>query len=190
MKKQHSGTIVQFSSIGGRVGGSAGLGSYQAAKFAVDGLTRVLAAETRPFGIRCLVVEPSGFATDWAGTSMKVDDIPSDYEDTVGQLAQVLKTDIVKAGDLRRAAEILVRIVGRRNVPLHLLLGVTATKMAAAYSLAQAAEVELWRHISDPADFGQPYPVEMPADNTVKPDEGLPIGLTAMMEQSAKPPNG
>ena len=31
------GTIVQFSSIGGRVGGSAGIGSYQAAKFAVDG---------------------------------------------------------------------------------------------------------------------------------------------------------
>ena len=60
LKAQGAGTIVQFSSIGGRVGGTAGLGSYQAAKFAVDGFTRVLAAETAPLGIRYLVVEPAG----------------------------------------------------------------------------------------------------------------------------------
>jgi NAD(P)-dependent dehydrogenase (short-subunit alcohol dehydrogenase family) len=78
LKRQGSGTIVQFSSIGGRVGGAAGLGSYQAAKFAVDGFTRVLAAETAPFGIRCLTVEPGGFATDWAGPSMQIQDIPAE----------------------------------------------------------------------------------------------------------------
>jgi NAD(P)-dependent dehydrogenase (short-subunit alcohol dehydrogenase family) len=72
LKRQESGIIVQFSSIGGRVGGTAGPGSYQAAKFAVDGFTRVLAAETAPFGIRCLTVEPGGFATDWAGASMEI----------------------------------------------------------------------------------------------------------------------
>jgi NAD(P)-dependent dehydrogenase (short-subunit alcohol dehydrogenase family) len=53
LKAQGAGTIVQFSSIGGRVGGTAGLGSYQAAKFAVDGFTRVLAAETAPYHGRC-----------------------------------------------------------------------------------------------------------------------------------------
>ncbi|HLT60045.1 MAG TPA: SDR family NAD(P)-dependent oxidoreductase [Microlunatus sp.] len=76
LKKQGAGIIVQFSSVGGRVGGTTGLGSYQAAKFAVDGFTRVLAAETAPFGIRCLVVEPGGFATDWAGSSMEVQPVP------------------------------------------------------------------------------------------------------------------
>jgi NAD(P)-dependent dehydrogenase (short-subunit alcohol dehydrogenase family) len=50
LKAQGMGTIVRFSSVGGRVGGTAGLGSYQAAKFAVDGLTRVLAAETAQLG--------------------------------------------------------------------------------------------------------------------------------------------
>jgi NAD(P)-dependent dehydrogenase (short-subunit alcohol dehydrogenase family) len=55
-----AGTIVQFSSIGG----TPGLGSYQAAKFAVDGFTRVPAAETAPLGVRFLVAESSGFATD------------------------------------------------------------------------------------------------------------------------------
>jgi NAD(P)-dependent dehydrogenase (short-subunit alcohol dehydrogenase family) len=36
LKAQRAGTVVQFSSIGGRVGGNAGLGSYQAAKKAVE----------------------------------------------------------------------------------------------------------------------------------------------------------
>ncbi len=72
---------MQISSVGGRVGGQAGLGSYQAAKFAVDGLSRVLAAETAPFGVRVLVVEPGGFATDWSGSSMTIHEVPPAYDD-------------------------------------------------------------------------------------------------------------
>ena len=68
LRAQGGGTIVQFSSVGGRVGGSPGIASYQAAKFAVDGFSRVLAVETAPFGVQVMVVEPSGFATDWAGS--------------------------------------------------------------------------------------------------------------------------
>ena len=85
LKAQGGGMIVQFSSVGGRVGGTAGLGSYQAAKFAVDGLTRVLAAETAPLGIHYVVIEPGGFATDWAGASMEVQNVPPEYEGTVGK---------------------------------------------------------------------------------------------------------
>jgi NAD(P)-dependent dehydrogenase (short-subunit alcohol dehydrogenase family) len=117
LKRQGSGTIVQFSSIGGRVGGTAGLGSYQAAKFAVDGFTRVLANETAPFGVRCLTVEPSGFATDWAGASMEIQGIPAEYDPTVGAIARLLATDVAKAGDPKRAAEILVRVVKREHLP-------------------------------------------------------------------------
>ncbi|MET7375341.1 SDR family NAD(P)-dependent oxidoreductase [Micromonospora arida] len=36
MRGQRSGHIVQISSIGGRVGGTPGLGAYQTAKFAVE----------------------------------------------------------------------------------------------------------------------------------------------------------
>ena len=70
---------MQFSSVGGRVGGSPGIGSYQAAKFAIDGFSRVLRAETAPFGIKVVVVEPSGFRTDWAGSSMIVRPVPAEY---------------------------------------------------------------------------------------------------------------
>lgn len=168
LKRQGSGTIVQFSSVGGRVGGNAGLGSYQAAKFAVDGLTRVLAAETAPFGLRYLTVEPSGFATDWAGTSMEIQGIPAEYDSTVGALTRLLKTDIAKAGDPRRAAEIVVRVVKREHLPTHLLLGALAVDAAQDYSRRQVAEAEAWRQVSRSADFGQPYPAGLPCDEMAR----------------------
>jgi NAD(P)-dependent dehydrogenase (short-subunit alcohol dehydrogenase family) len=161
LKAQGTGTIVQFSSVGGRVGGTAGLGSYQAAKFAVDGLTRVLAAETAPLGIRYLVVEPGGFATDWAGASMEIHDIPDEYQATVGQFASHVSSGRTSAGDPKRAAEIIVRAIKHAQLPGHLLLGAGAAQMAIDYSGRQLDEATAWQEVSASADFDAPYPVEL-----------------------------
>ncbi|MET7571919.1 SDR family NAD(P)-dependent oxidoreductase [Streptomyces sp. NPDC005492] len=161
LKEQGAGTVVQFSSVGGRVGGNPGLGSYQAAKFAVDGFTRVLAAETAPFGIRYLVVEPSGFATDWAGSSMRIPDVAPEYDGTVGALIRHFDSNVTAAGDPMRAGEILVRIVKQPKLPSHLLLGVTAVELAQDYSRSQLAEAAAWERLSRSADFDQPYPVDL-----------------------------
>jgi NAD(P)-dependent dehydrogenase (short-subunit alcohol dehydrogenase family) len=163
LRAQGGGTIVQFSSVGGRVGGSPGIASYQAAKFAVDGLSRVLAAETGPFGIRVMTVEPSGFATDWAGSSMTVHDIPEDYDATIGAMQRRVRANPAgPAGDPARAAEIVVQVARRDNPPSHLLLGVTAVEMALDYSRRQLAEASEWEKVSRSADFAEPYPVELP----------------------------
>lgn len=86
LREQRAGLVVQISSMGGRVGGSPGIASYQAAKFAIDGFSRVLRTETAPFGVKVLVVEPSGFKTDWAGSSMAVHAVPEAYAETVGAM--------------------------------------------------------------------------------------------------------
>lgn len=163
LREQGGGLVVQFSSVGGRVGGSAGIASYQAAKFAVDGFSRVLAAETAPFGIRVMVVEPSGFATDWAGASMSVGEIPAGYEATVGAMG-ALRSNGVMAGDPVRAAEILVRVAHADEQPSHLLLGRTAAAMAIAYSERQLEESTTWREVSASADSGETYPVPLPGE--------------------------
>ncbi|GAB2734408.1 SDR family NAD(P)-dependent oxidoreductase [Kitasatospora kifunensis] len=162
LKKQGAGIMIQFSSVGGRVGHTPGLGSYQAAKFAVDGFTRVLAAETAPFGIRYLVVEPGGFATDWAGASMQVEDVPQEYRQTVGALGELLRGGGAAQGDPDRAADILVRIVHADNLPSHLLLGAGAAHMALDYSHSQIAEATAWQAVSASADTGADYPVDLP----------------------------
>jgi NAD(P)-dependent dehydrogenase (short-subunit alcohol dehydrogenase family) len=62
MREQRSGCIVNLSSIAGRVG-IAGHGPYAVTKFAVEGLSEVLAQELAGFGVRVAVVEPGVIAT-------------------------------------------------------------------------------------------------------------------------------
>ena len=166
LRAQGGGTIVQFSSVGGRVGGSPGIASYQAAKFAVDGFSRVLAVETAPFGIKMMVVEPSGFKTDWAGSSMTVHAIPAEYEQTVGYMNRRMRqTGAGPAGDPDRGAAIIVAAVQRKNPPTHLLLGVNAVEMSLEHSRRQLAEATAWEAVSRSADFDESYPAPFPADD-------------------------
>jgi NAD(P)-dependent dehydrogenase (short-subunit alcohol dehydrogenase family) len=161
LREQGGGLIMQFSSMGGRVGGSPGIASYQAAKFAIDGFSRVLRAETAAFGINVLVVEPSGFRTDWAGSSMSVPPVPEEYAWIVEWRQQ---GGGVAAGDPDRAAEILVQIAKRRDIPQNLPLGVNATEGSIRLDEERLAEDRKWSAVSRSADFAESYPVEFPSD--------------------------
>jgi NAD(P)-dependent dehydrogenase (short-subunit alcohol dehydrogenase family) len=162
LRAQGGGTLVQVSSIGGRVGGSPGIAGYQAAKFAVDGFSRVLASETAPFGIRVMVVEPSGFDTDWAGDSMTVHAIPEQYSETVGAMHERVRSGGRAAGDPKRAAETIVRVLSREQLPSHLLLGVNAVEMAIGHSQRQLEQASVWAEVGRSADYAEPYPAALP----------------------------
>lgn len=165
LRTQRSGLFIQISSIGGRVGGSPGIASYQAAKFAIDGFSRVLRVEAAPFGVKVLVVEPSGFRTDWAGASMTVFDVPEDYEQTVGAMhTRVRSTVSGPAGDPERAAEILVRVAARTDLPDNLPLGVNASDFAIEHDRRLLESDARWASVSRSADYGQSYPGEYPPD--------------------------
>jgi NAD(P)-dependent dehydrogenase (short-subunit alcohol dehydrogenase family) len=166
LREQGGGIVIQISSVGGRVGGSPGIASYQAAKFAIDGFSRVLRAETEPFGVKVMVVEPSGFRTDWAGSSMIVRDIPEAYAATVGAMnSRVRQSADGPAGDPARAAEILVQVAKRRDIPDHLPLGVNAVEGAIRLDERLLTQDRKWQRVSRSADFGEPYPVVPPADS-------------------------
>ena len=68
MRKQRSGFIVNLASLAG-IRSFPALSYYNATKFAVEGLSEALWQEVEPLGIRVMIVEPSGFRTDWAGRS-------------------------------------------------------------------------------------------------------------------------
>ncbi|MDT7756373.1 MAG: hypothetical protein QOH27_2271 [Mycobacterium sp.] len=164
LREQGGGLIIQFSSMGGRVGGSAGIASYQAAKFAIDGFSRVLQAETAPFGIRVLVVEPSGFATDWAGSSMEIADIPERYASTVGARTNFQSNAAVTAGDPARGARILVQMSRRTDVPYHLPLGVNAVEGSIRQDEHLLAQDRTWAAVGRSADYAEDFPVDFPPD--------------------------
>ena len=62
MRAAGSGTIVNVTSVNGRVPAAFG-GAYAATKFGVEGLTESLLHEVEPFGIRVVLVEPGQFDT-------------------------------------------------------------------------------------------------------------------------------
>jgi NAD(P)-dependent dehydrogenase (short-subunit alcohol dehydrogenase family) len=161
LREQGGGLIMQFSSMGGRVGGSPGIASYQAAKFAIDGFSRVLRTETAPFGIKVIVVEPSGFRTDWAGSSMTVRAVPEEYAEILTWRGE---GSGVAAGDPDRAAEILVKVAKRRDIPRNLPLGVNATEGSIRLDEQRFAEDRKWSAVGRSADFAESYPVEFPPD--------------------------
>ena len=66
MRAQRSGTIINISSIGGRLTTPLG-GWYHATKYAVEALSDALRMETAPFGIDVVVIEPGGIRTEWSG---------------------------------------------------------------------------------------------------------------------------
>ena len=62
------------------------------------------------------------------------------------------------------AAEILVKIAKRRDIPYHLPLGVTAAEASIRLDEQLLAQDRKWRAVSRSADFTEPYPAEFPPD--------------------------
>lgn len=62
MRRQGSGKILCFSSIGGLMG-LPFQGLYSASKFAIEGYCEALRLEVRGFGIDVILIEPGDFAT-------------------------------------------------------------------------------------------------------------------------------
>lgn len=66
MREQRSGTVVNVSSMGGKIYTPLG-GWYHGTKFALEALSDALRLEVAPFGIHVVVIEPGGIATEWGG---------------------------------------------------------------------------------------------------------------------------
>jgi NAD(P)-dependent dehydrogenase (short-subunit alcohol dehydrogenase family) len=124
MRARRKGVIVNFSSIGG-LRSFPSVGFYNASKFAVEGLSEALWQEVEPLGIQVMVVEPSGFRTDWAGRSANESAVQiEDYLATAGAWrAQVRAVSGKQEGDPARAAQAVVAAVASGKPPHHLLLG-------------------------------------------------------------------
>lgn len=70
MRRQEYGTIVNISSVAGRIG-FPGSPAYISSKFSLEGLSESLRYELGQFGVNVIIVEPGVVKTDFF-TSMKV----------------------------------------------------------------------------------------------------------------------
>ncbi|MGO2860663.1 MAG: oxidoreductase [Brevibacterium sp.] len=126
MRARRSGTILNVSSVGG-IRSFPAVGWYNASKFAVEGLSEALDLEVAPLGIRVVLVEPSGFATDWAGNSaaeVTPEREIADYGATAGANRQSFRDNVGnEPGDPALAAKAIVDVAYDAIPPKRLPLG-------------------------------------------------------------------
>ena len=171
LRQQHSGHIVNLSSIGGLVG-FAGWGFYNATKFAVNGFSDALALEVEPLGIHVTVIEPGPFRTDFLGRSGAEATLRlPDYDATAGKIRDYKQDqDGKQKGDPVKAIEAIIAVVESPNPPRHLLLGERALTIF-------RARLDQWEK-----NLAQNEAITLGADF---PDEGSSEAATPGREVSA-----
>jgi len=80
MRSQKSGTIVNVSSVAGRIGFPVTPG-YISSKFALEGLSESMRYELFPFGIKTIIIEPGVIKTNLFATLKKATKQDSAYKD-------------------------------------------------------------------------------------------------------------
>lgn len=154
MRQQKSGVIVNFSSIGGLFSFPT-LSFYHGTKFAVEGISESLAKEVTDFNIKVMLIEPSGFRTDWAGrSSEKALPKIEDYQQFEKFIEGNAEGAHHEAGDPDKAAAIIYDQVTDHaaDLPLRLPLGKFASDTAIQKYTASLAQFEKLHDLSASAD--------------------------------------
>ena len=155
LREQGSGWIVQVSSIGGLAAFPL-TGIYHASKWALEGFSETLRQEVEPFGIKVLMVEPSGFRTDWAGSSMDRAD-PIDAYQRLEFIAerragQQEDNNGAQPGNPDLAAQALLDTLDRDDPPFRLLLGNVAYDVAVDRYRSRLEEFRAGEQVARGAD--------------------------------------
>lgn len=156
LRARGSGRIVQVSSVGA-VGHLPLFGAYNATKWALEGLSAGLADEVRPLGIGVHLLQLGGFATDWAGASMRFATANPAYEDSrtallgmpgypTPEMIEAFAGEPSTDDSPEVAAQALLAFLEEPNPPLRKMIGTGAQAMVQAALDARRAD-----YCQDPA---------------------------------------
>ncbi len=130
MRSCRSGHVINVSSVLGRLGLPI-LGYYNAAKFAVEGLSEALLGECYLFDIHVSVVNPHMFATDFAGRSAHyaVDiEKSGEYENAFRALVDRQGNLVNPKSGPWEVARKIAWLVGKTNPPYRVPVGKNARR--------------------------------------------------------------
>jgi NAD(P)-dependent dehydrogenase (short-subunit alcohol dehydrogenase family) len=148
LRARGSGHIIQVSSIAGLTS-LPGLGIYHASKFALEGFTASLAAEVKGFGIKVTLVEPAGYATEWAGPSaVQTERLPA-YDDFRAAMSGISS----RRGDPSATRAAILTVVDAQQPPLRIFFGDGPLERITKEYEARLDEWRNWDEVSKAA-FG------------------------------------
>jgi NAD(P)-dependent dehydrogenase (short-subunit alcohol dehydrogenase family) len=156
MRKRRRGHIINITSMAGYVG-LAGIPYYTGSKFALEGISEVLANEVRGFGIKVTAVAPGAFRTDWAGRSMiRSPRSIADYDLLFDPIRRAREEKSgQQAGDPARAARAILKAVEAKDPPMHLLLGNDALRLVREKLNSLGKEIDTWESVTRSTEYAQ-----------------------------------
>jgi NAD(P)-dependent dehydrogenase (short-subunit alcohol dehydrogenase family) len=135
MRKQKSGTIVNVSSVGGRIGLPV-LSAYHSTKFALEGLSESMSYELEPFGIRVVIIEPGVIRTNIMNSSViakKAQDPKSPYFSLIQKVENNFKLMMEnESSPPEEVAKVILGVVTSENPQLRYTVGNDAATMIQA----------------------------------------------------------
>ncbi len=147
LRAQGSGHIIQVSSAGG-ITASPMVGIYNASKWALEGFSQALSQEVGGFGVNVTLVEPSGFATDWRGSSASASE-PIDGYDAFREAIDARRNqNRATAGDPTASAKAILEIVDADEPPLRVFFGSSPLRIAKADYASRIETWEKWNDVS------------------------------------------
>jgi NAD(P)-dependent dehydrogenase (short-subunit alcohol dehydrogenase family) len=150
LREQRSGHVIQVSSIGG-VNAFPGIGLYHASKWGLEGFSQSLAQELAPFGVHVTLVEPTGYATDWAGpSSVTADPLPA-YEDVRKVFAEQTAKRRGNRGVPEATGPAILELVDADEPPLRTFFGAGTLDMVRAEYERRLENWERWDDLANRA---------------------------------------
>jgi NAD(P)-dependent dehydrogenase (short-subunit alcohol dehydrogenase family) len=147
LREQGSGHILQVSSIGG-ISAFPSVGAYHASKWALEGLSQALAQEVAQFGIHVTLIEPGGFATDWAGPSAKHSAPLPAYDAYREQVQRMRRERNPEPGDPVASGQAVLAVVDAEEPPLRVFFGDGPLAIATADYEKRLATWRQWEPVS------------------------------------------
>jgi short-subunit dehydrogenase len=153
MRERRHGHILNITSMGGFIT-MPGIAYYCGSKFALEGISEVLAKEMKPFGVFVTAVAPGSFRTEWAGRSMvRTPRAIADYDAVFDPIRKAREEKSGKQlGDPARAAQAMLTIIDSPTPPTHLLLGSDALSLVRGKLAAMADEIARWEALTRSTD--------------------------------------
>jgi len=118
MRKQKSGIIVNISSGVVTIGGFPGGSAYVSTKFAIEGLSKSMAYELEPFGIKVVLVEPGVIRTNFVNAivaAKKSQDPNSPYSQMMQKMAASFEPLLENGSSADVVAKVVLKAVTSEN---------------------------------------------------------------------------
>jgi NAD(P)-dependent dehydrogenase (short-subunit alcohol dehydrogenase family) len=142
MRKQASGTIVNISSVAGKIG-LPGSPAYISSKFALEGLGECLRYELGMFGIKTTLIEPGVIKTKFFD-SMKIPDSKIDpkYKQLTDNMLRGLKMMMEMATPPSQVAEVVIKAIHSEEILPRYIVGTDAAMFMEAKNSKSDLEFE------------------------------------------------